>query len=867
MRILEHADHSQEVVGVRGEDIHKWIDGFFDSESFDQMLRMGKSPDYDPYDHRKYRHCTEALEDALEEFKGKYTPEQIKGVFECHIKDDYDGYLPRREDFENGTFAEIYHEDEYRDSEEEILNQEELYEYFKGKKYSNKNPITKLIHSGFNLRILFPTVIAIVLFVTSIFWVVIPVFRKNMMDRKKEMIKELTATAESVIRFYVRQAADGRMTVMEAKKNAAEGVGQLRYGSENKDYFWITDMGPKMIMHPYRPDLIGKDLSDYRDQETITGKRLFMEFVNIVKQQDEGYVEYLWQWKDDKTRTVPKLSYVKGFPQWSWIVGTGIYINDVEEEIDKLTERLFVVFLIITFCLVVILASVVMQSRRIEDFRLNAEVGLREVKDRYRALVEAANEGYILELDGVSSYANHTLKRMIGFNDEELSAGKVWELFISEEKGTDNADKLKAMLEGDKPLEDFEAQVKTSDGIFIDVIISISKIFFSNKNGHVIKFRPIMRTKLNTLFSAYSGLEASVDHNADLKHILEQISSSSNMGIMIQSLNNLSSLIREMTEQGAKPETLRKTVGSIFDTVLQCIIKFALEEEGEPPVPFVFITLGSNARHEMTMFSDQDNALIYEDVSDAEKDKVQKYFLALAHSISSKLNQAGYPYCPGGIMAANPKWCKSVTEWKEDFASWIVQVEHQALMDIHVFYDIYAVFGNHEIVNELFIHIQKMMEKNTLFIKHFARNCLTYTAPIDLFGKIKGEKHDGVRTVSLKECLKPVETFARIYALKNSIPEPGTAERLFRLHEMNILTEDELNEIIYIFDYLWTMRFYNQLHSHEELKKVSDDFDLDHMTEIERTNLRNVLTRLNFLHERISLDFLGNPLYMSRAQE
>jgi signal transduction histidine kinase len=111
----------------------------------------------------------------------------------------------------------------------------------------------------------------------------------------------------------------------------------LRYGPEGKDYFWINDFGPKMVMHPFRPDLDGKDLSDFKDPQ---GKPLFVEFVKVCRDQGLGFVEYMWQWNDDQTRIVPKISYVQAFAPWGWIIGTGMYINDVGEELAGIRNSL-----------------------------------------------------------------------------------------------------------------------------------------------------------------------------------------------------------------------------------------------------------------------------------------------------------------------------------------------------------------------------------------------------------------------------------------------------------------------------------------------------------------------------------------------
>lgn len=190
--------------------------------------------------------------------------------------------------------------------------------------------------NAFFFSIILPSILAIGLFIISIFGIILPSFEKNLMDRKKEMIRELVNVAWNVLDDYNQEYVNGTLTKAEAQERAARQISQMRYGEENKDYYWIIDMQPTMIMHPYRDELVNTDLSEYEDRE---GKRLFVEAVELVKQQDDGFIRYMWQWKDDPNRIVPKLSYVKAFQPWNWVIGTGIYIEDVKEEINQLEKR------------------------------------------------------------------------------------------------------------------------------------------------------------------------------------------------------------------------------------------------------------------------------------------------------------------------------------------------------------------------------------------------------------------------------------------------------------------------------------------------------------------------------------------------
>ena len=94
-------------------------------------------------------------------------------------------------------------------------------------------------------------------------------------------------------------------------------------------------MHPRMVIHPYRSDLNGKDVTDYQDPD---GKHVFVEMVETVRKNGAGFVSYKWQARDNVYNVVPKLSYVKGFEPWGWIIGTGIYIDDVKAEISAINR-------------------------------------------------------------------------------------------------------------------------------------------------------------------------------------------------------------------------------------------------------------------------------------------------------------------------------------------------------------------------------------------------------------------------------------------------------------------------------------------------------------------------------------------------
>lgn len=161
---------------------------------------------------------------------------------------------------------------------------------------------------------------------------------------KRTMIQNLTRTALSILEKNFSLYKAGTLTEEKAKELSLLEIKSLRYGDEGKDYFWIHDGNLKMVMHPYNQKLEGTDVSETKDK---MGLYLFQEMNKLTKKDGEGFVEYLWQYKDQKDVIAEKLSYVKLFEPWNWVVGTGIYINEINQIIWGQLKIILIILLII----------------------------------------------------------------------------------------------------------------------------------------------------------------------------------------------------------------------------------------------------------------------------------------------------------------------------------------------------------------------------------------------------------------------------------------------------------------------------------------------------------------------------------------
>ena len=212
---------------------------------------------------------------------------------------------------------------------------------------------------SFYLKITLPTLLTIVLFVASLFLIIVPLVESQLLLLKKKMIRELTNSAWSILEDQYNHEKEGRLTRSEAQESAIRTIRSMRYGEERKDYFWIIDTGPKMIMHPYRDDLKNVDLQEYTDSHQ---KKLFREFVATAKDFGDGFVDYHWQWQDDPSRVVPKISYIKAFAPWNWIIGTGIYLDDIEKEIGAMKNNIIKISFFITLLISLMLLYITRES-------------------------------------------------------------------------------------------------------------------------------------------------------------------------------------------------------------------------------------------------------------------------------------------------------------------------------------------------------------------------------------------------------------------------------------------------------------------------------------------------------------------------
>ncbi|MEW6708364.1 MAG: DUF294 nucleotidyltransferase-like domain-containing protein [Candidatus Riflebacteria bacterium] len=829
--------------------------------------------------------------------------------------------------------------------------------------------------TSFALRAVLLVVFSLGLLFAAMFMVVLPSLENAILEQKREMIRELTNSAWNILARHEQDAVAGLISREEAKKQAIEQLRSLHYGQQMKDYFWVNDMQPRMIVHPYRTDLEGKDLSNYHDPD---GKKIFVEMAEVVKKSGSGYLQYRWQWKDNPELVVPKISFVKGFEPWGWIIGTGVYIDDVHQEIQAARQKLTIVTLLILLVVLVLLGLLLWESIATDQRRLKAEAALQKSEEKYRKIVESSGECLLMQFGRDSLYANQSMLHLMESSWEDLCTIQFGDVFAPTAEEINGGYRyFQRFMQGDPVPAIFETTLKTRSGKIKDVTVSFSRITIRDQQGmvavatdvsaqrqkdaiqevflreaqagnrywerpaaelinrnfkiidgdnsiksliessvaniiveidsclHLITASDVMQTLAElsdgTLIKCVSWKKATVAEATtpawqifslfqknDFRPVLVTDQYQKPVGIVSPAeiagvssysphiikyeLSNVASedelarinkrffeWVTYLVRSGIKSALINKMVSDNTDLVTQKAVELAMKKLGQAPARWAFFVLGSAARQEQTLCTDQDNALIYEDINGQNQEMVKDFFHRLGREVCKTLAECGYKECDGNFMASNPEWCLSYSAWLNTYEKWLVTSEAQDLLHAKIFFDTRAVAGDKQLLSDLMITVRKNLKSHPGFFFLLARNVLLFQPPISFLGNFIADPDVKDREViNIKGIMALITDFARIYALRHDFVETNTSARLVEMHQKELLSNESFSEIEQMFEFLMTARLEHQAMASSAGRGVDNYIEPALLTHFERSSLKEILTQIKNYQVRLSYDFTGS---------
>ena len=278
-----------------------------------------------------------------------------------------------------------------------------------------------------------------------------------------------------------------------------------------------------------------------------------------------------------------------------------------------------------------------------------------------------------------------------------------------------------------------------------------------------------------------------------------------------------------------------------------------------PPAPFAFIAMGSQGRQEQTLVTDQDNGIIFAPPAGVDVNQVNDYFLHLGKLVCDGLDRAGYPRCRGGVMASNPRWCRSLPDWISSFEAWVHKSTPQEIMELSIFFDLRTVYGDADLTHELRRAIYATLSDDAAFFHHFAQNALQFKPPFRLLGNIylSGGATEHPGEINLKDAMMPMVSFARLYALRHQINQTHTLERIEALSNRNLILPSSRDEIAAAYDFLMQLRLQTQIAAIQAGRTPQNTIHPGKLGYIQKELLKQAFAQIAAVQKKVSYDFLG----------
>ncbi|MCL1068542.1 DUF294 nucleotidyltransferase-like domain-containing protein [Shewanella olleyana] len=311
-----------------------------------------------------------------------------------------------------------------------------------------------------------------------------------------------------------------------------------------------------------------------------------------------------------------------------------------------------------------------------------------------------------------------------------------------------------------------------------------------------------------------------------------------------------------MVNEDANSHMVGRAMSEIGRSFKQRLLELAEEQLGPPPVPYCFLALGSMARDEQLIVTDQDNAIILD--NEYQETIHGEYFMQLATFVCDGLAACGYTYCTGDIMATNPEYRKTQSQWEECFTDWIEHPNPQALLNCSIFFDLYGVYGRPKWAEQLNAFILRKAKKNNRFLACLARNALNRTPPLGFFKDFVMEK-DGRHNNSInlkRRGTAPLADLIRVHALAIGSQSQNSFDRLEDIIEAGILPASKGKDLQHAMEFISLVRIRHQALDIEAEQEPDNNIEPENMSDFERRNLKDAFLVLssaqNFLKFRYS---------------
>ena len=404
----------------------------------------------------------------------------------------------------------------------------------------------------------------------------------------------------------------------------------------------------------------------------------------------------------------------------------------------------------------------------------------------------------------------------------------------------------KVLAEGMSP-DTRVAQVMTPDPVTLSpssIGSDVLHMMLERRIGHV----PV--TEAGRLVGMVTQTDMTRFQAVSSAELVAAVASAEDATRMAEITARIPRLLVQLVAAGNRHEVVTRLITDIADTATRRLLTLAEEEIGPAPVPYLWLACGSQGRQEQTGVSDQDNCLI---LDDSVTEKQMGYFQELATFVCDGLNTCGYVYCPGDMMATNPRWCQPLKVWKSYFEGWIARPDPEAQMLASVMFDLRPIGGTTALFEGLQTRTLKAASSNSIFVAHMVSNSLKHTPPLGLlrgFATIRSGEHKN--HVDLKHNgVVPIVDLGRIYALQGQLAEVNTRARLEAGIASGVLSASGGKDLLDAYDLIAERRLAHQAEQVRRGDAPNNFLSPSSLSDFERSHLRDAFVVVKSMQSAI----------------
>lgn len=341
-----------------------------------------------------------------------------------------------------------------------------------------------------------------------------------------------------------------------------------------------------------------------------------------------------------------------------------------------------------------------------------------------------------------------------------------------------------------------------------------------------------------------------------LKDVSSDIRQAHDLPTLQACAKDIQRIARALLTQGMAAGRLTEFVSTLNDLLTLRVIELTHDAFDLPQIKWCWIALGSEGRYEQTLCTDQDNGIIFECESETATEALRQRLLPFARAVNEKLDACGFPLCKGGIMAGNPKWCLSLSEWRARFADWIGHPQPKALLNAAIFFDFRPLYGDDSMSESLRSWLLDETRNAQLFLRLMAENALQCAPPLGLIRDfVFDDNKDYPNTLDLKMYgSRPFVDAARLLSLTHGVRQTSTAQRLLGAAQAVNFGGDDVAAMVDGFYYIQLLRL---RHQHQVLGQDGggNRINPDELNELDRHILKEAFKQARKLQSRLRLDY------------